>query len=232
MSHPSLPLDQITGAWREILDAEFQAPHGRELASAIERAEAAGRAVYPPADLRFSALAQVPLEEVKVAIFGQDPYHRPGQAMGLAFSVPPGMRIPPSLHNIHKELLRAYGHERPKHGDLTRWAQQGVLLLNTSLTVEEGAPGSHAKLGWPSITRRLVEQLSTRRKGVIFLLWGNHAQGLKPFIDPERHHIIEDVHPSPPAQIRAERPFIGCGCFEKANARLAVQGVAPVDWRL
>ncbi len=215
----------MPGAWLEALDA-----HAREaLAQAeahVAAREAAGAVVYPPAHLRYRALELVSPKNVRVVILGQDPYHGEGQAMGLAFSVPRGVRVPPSLANIFKELAADLGIARPLHGDLTSWARQGVLLLNTALTVEAGNAGSHANVGWGAVTRSLVAYASRIAPAVVFMLWGNHARAMAPLVDGARHLVLEAAHPSP----LSARNFLGCRHFSQANAYLESHGVAPIDW--
>lgn len=190
--------------------------------------EAAGTDVYPPADLRYRALELVAPEEVRVVILGQDPYHGAGQAMGLAFSVPRGVRIPPSLRNIFKELAADTGCAVPAHGDLSAWAAQGVLLLNTALSVESGAAASHARIGWEAVTDRLIAHASAVAAPAVFVLWGNHARAKAPLVDSVRHLVLEAAHPSP----LSARRFLGCRHFSKANSFLAARGRGTVDWRL
>ena len=184
--------------------------------------------VYPPARLRYRALELVAPAAVRVVILGQDPYHGEGQAMGLAFSVPRGVRVPPSLANIFKELTADLGVGRPSHGDLTAWAQQGVLLLNTSLSVEEGSAGSHAAIGWGPVTSSLISQASHAAPAAVFMLWGNHARALAPLIDGRRHFVLESAHPSP----LSARKFLGCRHFSKANDFLRALSAEPVTWYL
>lgn len=184
--------------------------------------------ILPPMPQIFAAFDRTPLPAVKVVILGQDPYMRPGQAHGLSFSVPRGVRVPPSLQNIYKELGADLGLPRPDHGDLTRWADQGVLLLNALLTVREGEPFSHAGHGWERFTDAAIAALDQRREGLVFLLWGRPAQQKAAHIDARRHLVLKAAHPSPMA---ADRGFFGCRHFSKANAYLEARGVAPVDWR-
>lgn len=185
-------------------------------------------AVYPPRPLRFRALELVAPKAVRVAILGQDPYHGAGQAMGLAFSVPRGMRVPPSLRNVFKELKADLGIDSPSHGDLTAWARQGVLLLNTSLTVEAGRAGSHAGIGWAEVTRSLVAHASRTAPAAVFMLWGNHARAMAPLVDRRRHLVLESAHPSP----LSARRFLGCRHFSSANAFLGEHGAGSLQWAL
>ena len=190
--------------------------------------ESAAVEVYPRAALRYRALELVAPEKVRVLILGQDPYHGAGQAMGLAFSVPRGVRVPPSLRNIYKELAADLGLLAPSHGDLSAWAGQGVLLLNTSLSVEEGQAGSHAKVGWEAVTDALIVAASARAPHAVFMLWGNHARAKAPLVDASRHLVLEAAHPSP----LSARKFLGCRHFSKANAFLAGHGLGNVQWEL
>lgn len=219
--------------WRETLADFFASPTGRQLGVFVAGRLAAGAVVYPAAPLR--ALALTPLAGVKVVILGQDPYHGPGQAEGLAFSVAPGQRLPPSLRNIFAEIARDVGVPPPADGGLARWAGQGVLLLNTCLTVEEGQPASHAKQGWEALTDRLIEQVAANVPHAVFMLWGVHAQAKRPLIESvagrgDRHRVLLANHPSPLSARRAPLPFIGCGHFSAANAFLAKHGVATINW--
>jgi uracil-DNA glycosylase len=192
--------------------------------------ERAGKTVYPPRGCRLAALDLTPLDAVKVVILGQDPYHGPGQAMGLCFAVPEGVKVPPSLVNIYKELEADLGIARPAHGDLSKWARQGVLLLNNTLTVEGGKAGSHAKRGWDAITDACVAAVAAREEPAVFILWGSHAQAkaqrIEHLRDP-RHCVIESPHPSP---LSAHRGFFGSRPFSRTNAFLAEHGRTPIDW--
>ena len=192
----------------------------------VSARESAGLHVYPPAALRYRALEFVPPAAVRVVILGQDPYHGAGQAMGLAFSVPRGVRVPPSLSNIHKELAADLGIVRPAHGDLTAWAEQGVLLLNTSLSVEEGHAASHANIGWEKITDAFVACASNESQAAVFMLWGNHARAKAPLIARSRHLVLEAAHPSP----LSARKFLGCRHFSRANAFLSLHHEHAVRW--
>lgn len=185
--------------------------------------------IFPPADSTFNAFKITPFKNVKVVIIGQDPYHGEGQANGLAFSVNNGVRIPPSLRNMYKELHDDCGCNIPSHGDLTHWARQGVLLINSVLTVEEAKAGSHRKLGWQKFTDEAIQKLSEKREGIIFLLWGNYAIEKSGLIDSEKHHILTAMHPSP---LSAYRGFFGCRHFSKVNDLLIQQGKQPIDWQI
>ena len=185
--------------------------------------------VYPPPGMELRALELTPFDAVRVVILGQDPYHGPGQAHGLAFSVPDGVRMPPSLRNIYKEIDASLhgGEARERGTDLTSWARQGVLLLNAVLTVEAGKPGSHVGLGWKEFTDAVIATLSERREGVVFLLWGNFARGKASLVDRSRHLVLEAAHPSP---LSAYRGFMGCGHFAAVNEHLESRGQAPIAW--
>ena len=214
-------------AWLRALDSGARAVLAQAEAYVAAR-EGAGLLVYPPPALRYRALELVPPSAVRVVILGQDPYHGAGQAMGLAFSVPRGVRVPPSLGNIFKELKSDLGIPRPDHGDLTAWAAQGVLLLNTSLSVEEGHAASHANIGWEKITDALVVCASNLAPAAVFMLWGNHARAKAPLVDRSRHLVLEAAHPSP----LSARRFLGCRHFSQANAFLAANGSGPVRFAL
>jgi uracil-DNA glycosylase len=218
-------------AWREMLAPFIASPVYARLCAFVDAEQAAGKTIYP-AEV-FRALHLTSPQHVKVVILGQDPYHgddhgRP-QAHGLAFSVPPGVRAPPSLKNIFKELATSLELPIPQHGCLDAWARQGVLLLNTVLTVEAGKAASHAKHGWEACTDTCLSALASRRDGLVFMLWGAHAQAKRALLDPQRHTILEAPHPSP---LSAHRGFLGCGHFAQANAALVAGGHAPIDWRL
>ncbi|RMF27759.1 MAG: uracil-DNA glycosylase [Bacteroidetes bacterium] len=219
---------KIEASWKEVLKDEFQQPYFRELADFLRREKAAGKVIYPPGPLIFNAFEQTPFPEVKVVILGQDPYHNPGEAMGLCFSVPKGVRVPPSLVNIFKELHDDLGCRIPPHGDLTHWARQGVFLLNAMLTVEKNRPASHRKIGWQNFTDAVIRKLSDEREGLVFMLWGGFARKKKALIDPFRHLILEAAHPSP----LANGAFFGCRHFSKANEFLRSQGKEPIDWQI
>lgn len=213
------------GAWRPLL-ADVPADTIAALAARVAKARETG-VVYPPADLQFSALA-LPPSQVRVVILGQDPYHGPGQAMGMSFSVPPGVRPPPSLVNIFQEIERQTGRPAAgRSGDLTPWRDQGVLLLNTVLTVGAGQPGSHRNWGWEALTDCLVTGLSQQADALVFMLWGKDAQAKAALVDADRHLVLTSPHPSP---FSAQRGFFGNGHFQKANDRLASRGYAPIQW--
>ena len=224
--------EQVPESWKPILDPVLDTAEARKLGGWLHAEEEAGKSVYPPRGSRLKALELTPLDEVKVVILGQDPYHGPGQAMGLSFSVPEGVKVPPSLANIYKELDADLGITPPVHGDLTKWARQGVLLLNNTLTVEEGQAGSHSGRGWDAVTDACVAAVAAREKPSVFILWGSHAQAKAKRIDglrDERHLLIENPHPSP---LSAYRGFFGSRPFSRANAFLTAKGRQPVDWAL
>jgi uracil-DNA glycosylase len=224
-------LDRAPTSWRDLIEAWRHSPTGQQLQAHVAQRQAAGAVIYPAAVLR--ALEWTPREAVSVVILGQDPYHGPGQAEGLAFSVPAGVKVPPSLRNIHVELQRDLGIER-RHGHLGAWAQQGVLLLNTSLTVEDGQAGAHAKRGWESLTDAIVAAVARDVGRRVFMLWGAHAQAKATLIDDvDRHCVLQANHPSPLSARRPPVPFIGCGHFNAAQRFLAVANSATstaIDW--
>lgn len=232
-SPPSLEaqFDALPPAWRTHLQAFIESDAYRPLCRFVDGERAAGKTVYP-ADV-FRALRLTSPDDVKVVILGQDPYHGEDrgtpQAHGLAFSVPPAVRPPPSLRNIFKEIAASLGHEPPGHGCLDAWARQGVLLLNTVLTVERNAAASHAKRGWEKCTDTLIRELATRHDGLVFMLWGAHAQAKRALLGGKSHYVLEAPHPSP---LSAHRGFLGCGHFALANEYLATHNRKPIDWRL
>lgn len=219
---------RIEPSWRAALAEEFAQPYFEELAEKV-RAEYSSHAarIYPPAGRIFAAFDACPFDEVKVVIIGQDPYHGPGQANGLCFSVNPGVEMPPSLRNIFKEVSDETGAPVPQSGDLSRWARQGVLLLNSSLTVREHQPGSHAAIGWQRLTDAAVRKLAEERENLVFILWGAFAIRKGDFIDRNRHLVLTAAHPSP---LSAHRGFFGCGHFNAANEYLVSHGKTPVVW--
>jgi uracil-DNA glycosylase len=226
------PLDELLaadfGSWQPLLQLWRASAAGQALVGAVDARVAAGATVYPAQVFR--ALELTPLPQVRVLILGQDPYHGPGQAEGLAFSVPAGQSPPPSLRNIFKELQRDLGVPQPAQGSLLSWARQGVLLLNSSLTVEEGQAGSHAKLGWQALTDAICVALACDAKPKVFMLWGAHAQGKAPLLAYNGHCLLACNHPSPLSALRPPVPFLGCGHFGLANRFLRDAGRAPVDW--
>ena len=220
---------RLAPSWAARVGDYLERPEMRELGDFLRAEQAAGKRLYPPGPQIFAALEATPFEQVKVVILGQDPYHGPGQAHGLCFSVPPGVDVPPSLLNIFKELERDLGLPRPDHGCLLPWAKQGVLLLNAVLSVEAGRAGAHQGKGWEGFTDHIVELLSREREGLVFMLWGSYAQAKGRIIDRQRHCILRAPHPSP---LSAHRGFLGCGHFSAANRWLQGRGQAPIDWRL
>ena len=214
-------------SWKAVLADALASPRMRGLSAFLRQRKAAGARIHPPGRCIFAALDATPFERVRVVILGQDPYHGPGQAHGLCFSVPPGVPPPPSLQNIFAELGRDLGLPRPAHGCLEAWAAQGVLLLNAVLTVEEGRPGSHASQGWEEFTDAVIQALNDGREHLVFLLWGAYAQKKGRIVDTRRHRVLRAPHPSP---LSAHRGFIGCGHFSAANAYLRRHGQAPIDW--
>ena len=216
-------------SWKAPLLPEFAAPYMAALKSFLASEKASGKIIYPKASEWFRALDLTPLDRVRVVILGQDPYHGPGQAHGLCFSVPPGVRPPPSLLNIFKELESDLGLPRPRHGFLESWASQGVLLLNSVLTVEAAQAASHAKKGWERFTDAVIRLVNDRPEPVVFMLWGAYAQKKAAFVDPSRHLILRAAHPSP---LSAHNGFLGCKHFSAANAFLQNKGLAPIDWSL
>ena len=219
---------RIEQSWKKALAEEFDKPYFRELVAELHREKQAGITVYPPGGSIFKAFDLCPLDQVKVVILGQDPYHNPGQAMGLSFSVPEGVAAPPSLKNIFKEIESDLGIRMSGSTDLTPWARQGVLLLNSVLTVRAGAAASHSGLGWQEFTDAVIRIISETQDGVVFLLWGNYAKTKAPLIDISRHHILAAAHPSP----LARGAFFGCRHFSRANEILEYEGKSPIDWKL
>ena len=222
----------LPASWRAALAPALATPEARRLGGFLKAEEAAGKAIFPPRGTRLAALELTPLDTVKVVILGQDPYHGAGQAHGLCFSVQPGVRVPPSLLNIYKELETDLGLPRPAHGTLSHWARQGVLLLNNALTVEEGRAGSHQNLGWEAITDAAVAAVAAGHQPCVFMLWGAHAQKKAariPALANGRHLVLKAAHPSP---LSAHNGFFGCRHFSQANAFLEKHGRRPVDWRV
>ena len=218
---------RIESSWKSILAEEFEKPYFISLAGTLHREKKSGKVIYPPGPLIFNAFNLTPFDRVKVVIIGQDPYHNPGQAEGLSFSVPHGTACPPSLLNIYKEIHSDMGLDlSKKDGSLEGWARQGVFLLNAVLTVRAGQPTSHSSIGWSEFTDAVIRTLSERRSGLVFLLWGNFAKSKKPLIDLSKHHVLEAAHPSP----LARGAFFGCRHFSKTNDILLEQGLQPIDW--
>lgn len=220
---------QVPPAWQGLAQETMNASAWADLSAFLQSEIACGQEIYPPKQHWFAALQMLKPQEVRVVIVGQDPYHGAGEAHGLSFSVPPGVRIPPSLANIYKEIARDLGHSAPQHGCLENWARQGVLLLNTSLTVRANQAGSHAKKGWEAFTDALIYGVAQEYDNRVFLLWGAHAQKKRALIEPLRHLILQSPHPSP---LSAYRGFIGNGHFSAANTYLEQHGQSPIDWRI
>ena len=224
--------DALPESWRPALAPVLSEPGARKLGGFLKAEEAAGKRIYPPRGTRLAALDLTPLGQVKVVILGQDPYHGAGQAHGLCFSVPEGVRVPPSLVNICKELASDLGLPQPRHGNLENWARQGVLLLNNALTVEEGKAGSHQGLGWEAITDAAVAAVAAKAEPCVFMLWGSHARNKAarvPGLNGGRHLVLTAPHPSP---LSAHSGFLGCRHFSQANAFLEANGRGAVDWRV
>ncbi len=219
---------QIEKSWKEALGAEFEKPYFAALVQELHRQKQAGEVIFPPGGQIFKAFELCPLDKVKVVILGQDPYHGYGQAMGLSFSVPQGVEAPPSLKNIFKEIESDLGIRMSGSPDLRPWAEQGVLLLNSVLTVRAGQPASHSRIGWQTFTDAVIKTISDRCEGVVFLLWGNYARSKAVLVDKSRHHVLEAPHPSP----LARGAFFGCRHFSATNEILAAEGKSPIDWKL
>ncbi|XP_062096454.1 uracil-DNA glycosylase, mitochondrial [Humulus lupulus] len=229
-----LPLDLeellVEKSWLEALPGELHKPYATTLSNYLQaETRAATVPIYPPPHLIFNALNSTPFDTLKAVILGQDPYHGPGQAMGLSFSVPEGVKIPSSLNNIFKELKQDLGCSIPSHGNLEKWAVQGVLLLNAVLTVRNHQANSHAKKGWEQFTDAVIKTVSQKKEGVVFLLWGNSAQEKRRLIDESKHHILKAAHPS---GLSANRGFFGCKHFSRTNQLLEKMGIDTIDWQL
>lgn len=219
---------RIDDSWKQVLQEEFEKEYFQSIKSFLVREIKNGKKIYPPGKLIFNAFDSTPFENVKVVILGQDPYHNPGEAMGLCFSVPKGVSVPPSLQNIFKEIQNDLQIPPPAHGDLSSWASQGVFLLNAMLTVEKNKAGSHRKIGWQEFTDAVIRKLSAQRDRLVFLLWGNFAKSKSVLIDQSRHLILESVHPSPLAGKR----FFNNHHFSQANEYLRNSGKTPIDWSI
>ncbi len=219
---------KMNNDWKEFLKDEFSKTYFLEIKKKYINALNHKAIIYPPSNLTFNAFNLTPLNELKIVLLGQDPYHQPHQAMGLSFSVPCGVKIPPSLLNIYKELKADLDIEPCKNGDLSAWAKQGVLLLNSILSVEAGKPASHSLWGWQEFSDAVIAKLSLEKSGLIFILWGNYAKSKKVLIDTKKHFILEAAHPSP----LARTGFLGCKHFSKANAILKNLGKNPINWDL
>ncbi|MBY6189767.1 uracil-DNA glycosylase [Microbulbifer agarilyticus] len=220
---------KIHPSWFAVLESQFGQPYMIELRKFLQQEKQAGKSIFPPSAQVFNAFNSTPFDQVKVVILGQDPYHGAGQAHGLCFSVMPGVRVPPSLKNIYKEMESDLGIAPPDHGCLQPWAEQGVLLLNATLTVEESKAGAHQGRGWEQFTDAAVHALAEQRDGLVFILWGSYAQKKGGFIDDRRHLVLRGPHPSP---LSAHRGFFGTRPFSQANAYLQQQGDVPIDWSL
>ncbi|ARR48429.1 uracil-DNA glycosylase [Photobacterium damselae] len=217
-------------SWQNFLQQQQQQEYFEQIQSYVANARQQGKVVYPPEEDVFSAFTATPLDQVKVVILGQDPYHGPDQAHGLSFSVKPGVKTPPSLANMYKELATDIdGFTIPDHGYLQSWAEQGVLLLNTVLTVEQGNAHSHAKIGWETFTDKVIEHIDQECEGVIFLLWGAHAQKKGKKINTQKHHVLKSAHPSP---LSAYRGFFGCQHFSQTNTLLQAMNKTPITWQV
>ncbi len=226
MNEPSIALEE---SWRASLASEFASPYMQQLKTFLVARKDEGKRIFPKGSEYFRALDLTPLAEVKVVILGQDPYHGLGQAHGLCFSVRPGVRIPPSLVNIYKEMQNDLGIAPARHGFLEHWARQGVLLLNSVLTVEEAQAASHQGKGWERFTDAVIRKVNDECSAVVFMLWGAYAQRKAAFVDTSRHLVLKAPHPSP---LSAHNGFFGCGHFSKANAFLQAHGKTPIDWQL
>jgi uracil-DNA glycosylase len=226
-------LGQLHSSWQAVIGDEFEKPYMQALRDFLKQEKTAGKVIYPPSPLIFNAFNHTPFEQVRVVIIGQDPYHGPNQAHGLSFSVPKGVDLPPSLQNIYKEIATDLGITMPpkinQSGDLTPWAEQGVLLLNATLTVEQAKAGSHQNKGWEQFTDAAIAALNQHREGLVFVLWGSYAQKKGAFIDDKKHLVLKSVHPSP---LSAHRGFFGNHQFSTINQYLIKQGQAPIDWQL
>jgi uracil-DNA glycosylase len=219
----------LEDSWKSRLLEEFQKPYMQKLKTFLKSEKQKKKIIYPPGPEIFTALNSTPFEDVRVVILGQDPYHGPGQAHGLSFSVKDGVPFPPSLQNILKELHNDLGYPMPKSGNLIKWAKHGVLLLNASLTVEQGKPMSHQNAGWEQFTDKIIHLLNEEREHLVFILWGSFAQKKAQFVDRKKHLVIASPHPSP---LSAHRGFFGSKPFSKANAYLKSHGMKPIDWDL
>lgn len=226
---PAEPQIRLEPSWKSRVGEWLAREDMRALAGFLRQRKQAGARMFPPGPQIFAAFDATPFDAVKVVIVGQDPYHGAGQAHGLCFSVLPGVPVPPSLVNIFKEIEHDLGLARPNHGCLLPWARQGVLLINSVLTVEEGRPGAHQRKGWEGFTDHVIETLATQREGLVFMLWGSYAQAKGKIIDPRRHRVLRAPHPSP---LSAHRGFLGCGHFSAANQYLVQRGQTPINWAL
>ena len=226
---PQEKAGQLHPSWQAVIGEEFDKPYMQALRAFLKQEKAAGKITYPPSPLIFNAFNHTPFDKVRVVIIGQDPYHGIGQAHGLSFSVPEGVALPPSLMNIYKEIEADLSVEMSRKGDLTPWANQGVLLLNATLTVEMANAGSHQKRGWETFTDAAIATLNTHREGLVFVLWGSYAQKKGEMIDHQKHLVLKSPHPSP---LSAHRGFFGNHQFSKINEYLIKHGQTPIDWQL
>ncbi|WP_028293850.1 uracil-DNA glycosylase [Oceanobacter kriegii] len=220
---------ELHPSWQAVIGQELEQPYMQALKAFLTEEKSQQKVIFPPGHLIFNAFNHTPFDQTRVVIIGQDPYHGPGQAMGLSFSVPQGVRVPPSLVNIFKEIESDLGIAMSGSGDLTPWAEQGVLLLNATLTVEQAKAGSHQKKGWEQFTDAAIRALNEQRSGLVFVLWGSYAQKKGAFIDQNRHLVLKSVHPSP---LSAHRGFFGLRQFSTINQYLQQQGQQPIDWSL
>jgi len=218
---------KIESSWKKVLTPLFEKPYFTQITNHLKTEKELNRTIYPKGNLIFNAFNQTPFNEVKVVILGQDPYHQPSQAMGLSFSVPDDVKIPPSLLNIYKELNKDIGMPIPKTGNLSKWAEQGVLLLNSALTVRANEPASHSKIGWADFTNDIIKIISAQQNNVVFLLWGNFAHQKQLLIDTTKHKILKAAHPSP---LSAHNGFFGTKHFSSANQYLSLHHKNPIDW--
>lgn len=218
---------KLPGPWLDAIGGEFSKPYMQKLKAFLKQEKDAGRIIYPKGSEIFNAMQHTGFDDIKVVILGQDPYHGPGQAHGLSFSVRKGVRLPPSLLNIYKEIASEFGAPMPQSGDLTSWADQGVLLLNATLTVQDSLAGSHQNKGWETFTDAVIHAVAQRHEHIVFMLWGSYAQKKGSFIDRKKHLVLQAPHPSP---LSAHRGFLGCGHFHKANDYLIQHGRTPIDW--
>ncbi|MET1255440.1 uracil-DNA glycosylase [Aliikangiella maris] len=225
----SKDIDDNNLSWAKLIEQEKQKAYYQKLSDWVSSQRQSGKTIFPPADKVMAALKRTPYSKIKVVILGQDPYHGPNQANGLSFSVNKGIKLPPSLQNIFKELNQSIGIPMPSHGDLSTWADQGVLLLNTVLTVEQSKPQSHQKQGWEILTDEIIQYLNHAPQSIIFLLWGSPARKKVRLIDTHKHHVLEAPHPSP---LSAHRGFFGCGHFKKVNELLQQANQQTIDWAL
>jgi uracil-DNA glycosylase len=226
---PETKPGQLHSSWHAVIGDELQKPYMETLREFLKQEKVAGKIIYPPGPFIFNAFNHTPFEKVKVVIIGQDPYHGPNQAHGLSFSVPKGVDLPPSLQNIYKEIAADLNIKMSRNGDLTPWADQGVLLLNATLTVEQAKAGSHQNKGWEQFTDAAIAALNQHREGLVFVLWGSYAQKKGAFINDKKHLVMKSVHPSP---LSAHRGFFGNHQFSMINQYLVKNGQSPIDWQL